>query len=878
MKQIQFKKLLPHLVAIGIFLLVTLIFCKPALDPELVMKQGDVTGWQGMSHQSFVYKEKHGHLPLWITSMFSGMPAYQVAIEGDWSPLSVVDKAFQLWLPQPMNFFFLACIGFYFLCICLRIRPYASIIGALGFAYCSFSPIIVTAGHNTQMLALGYAPAVIGAVILIFDKKYLSGFILTAMLTALQIGQGHQQISYYLLLILLAMGIAYTIRFIKNGEMPHLLKSTGLLLIAGIIGVAVNAINLLPTYDFAKYSKRGGQLVMDGNSRNNKETVKDGKTTGLSKDYAFMWSYGRAESFSLLIPGVQGYGLHIAQRDDEQYIFPKLSEKSNVANFFVEKLNAPEDQAANYAMQQSGSIYWGGQPFTNGPVYLGAIICFLFILGMFLLDGKHKWWILAASVLGILLSWGHNLQGFNYFMFDYFPLYNKFRVPTMAMTIPQMLFPIVASLVMEKLMSGTDQSDWKKFLRGTVAMAAVFAAALLFYAGSDFSRENKARTAEFNKIYNEAGSSMETRLAELDKLQKPETDNQLYEGMVMNFKGNPDAPKMGREFLTALRKDRTDFFLTDFIRSFMWVLIAATVIALYLKKKISALVMLAATTLFSAVDLLGFGMKYLNDKSFDYKDKYEASEFPLSKADEMILADTDPNYRVFNTASLEESRTSYYHKSIGGYHPAKLGIYDDLIMYQLSGQPNINVVNMLNAKYIIQRRGNEPVAMRNPGALGNAWFVKGARFVNGPVEEMKALDILNPADSAVIDASFQSKVPAFVPADSSASIRQKTFDNDAITYETSSQGNHLAVFSEVYYKDWKAYIDGKPADYVKANYVLRAMVVPAGKHTVEFRFEPAIFYTSKRISFISSWLLALLFIGFLALQFRQGAKEENTKA
>lgn len=873
MKPFQFKSVLPHVIAVAIFLLVTVIFCKPGLDSDLILKQGDVSGWHGMSHQSFEYKEKHGRFPLWIVSMFSGMPAYQVAIEGDWSPINSIDRAIQLWLPQPFNFFFLACIGFYFLCICLRIRPYAAIIGSLGFAFCSFSPIIVTAGHNTQMLALGYAPAVMGAVILIFDKKYLAGFTLTAFLTALQIAQGHQQISYYLFLILIAMTISYGIRFLKSKELPHFGKSIGLMAIAGLMGVAVNAVSLLPTYDFAKYSKRGGQLVMDEKS-NNKDAVKDGKTTGLSKDYAFMWSYGKTETFSLMFPGVQGYGLHIAQRDDEQYIFPKLDESSNTAGFFSQALNVPEDQAANYAMQQSGSVYWGDQPFTNGPVYLGAVICFLFIIGMFYLDGKHKWWILATSIFAILLSWGHNLPGFNYLMFDYFPLYNKFRVPTMALVIPQLLVPVIGVLLIDKLVNGIENESWKKFKHGLIATAAVFAAALIVYASADFSRENRQRTAAFNNIYNAQAADMDQQLSALNSTEKAETDNRLYEGMVMSLKGATDPIKMSREYLTAIRKDRASFFLSDIMRSFIFVLIAAAAIALYLKKKINATILIVAATLTALIDLLGFGMKYLNDKSFDYKETYEASEFPLSDADRMILNDKDPNYRVFNTGSLEESRTSYYHKSIGGYHPAKLGIYDDLIAYQLSGQPNINVINMLNTRYVLQRRGNETVASRNPGALGNAWFVQGAKFVNGPVEEMKALDNFNPVDTAVIDASFKQAITAFSAADSSASITMTSFDNEAITYKTKTNAAHLAVFSEIYYKDWKAYIDGKPAEYAKANYVLRAMIVPAGDHTIDFKFEPAIFYQSKKVANISTWTLMLILAAYLFTLFRKPKKKE----
>ena len=753
MKNSNFKKILPHIIAVAVFLIVTVIFCKPALEPGDILKQNDVAGWQGMSHQSFQYKEEHGHFPLWLTSMFCGMPAYQVALQGAWSPLAYVDSVFQLWLPQPFNFFFLACISFYFLCICLRIRPYAAILGGLGFAFCSFSPIIVTAGHNTQMLALAYAPAVIGAVILIFDKKYFSGFVLTALLASLQVGQGHQQISYYLFLVMGAMGISYMIHFIKTKQTVHLAKSAGLIIIAGLLGVATNALVLMTTYDYSKESKRGGQLIM--NEAGSKDIIKGSKTVGLTKDYAFMWSYGKAESLSLMFPGVMGYGSHTAERDGDQYIFPKLDENSNVAKFLVEKLNVPEDQAINIAQQQSGALYWGNQPFTNGPVYLGAVICFMFLFGMFYVDNKHKWWILVISVLGILLAWGNNFPAFNYFMFDHFPLYNKFRAPTMTLVIPQLLFPVIASLALNKLLDNNDNSySWKKFKTALIVTAAVFLFAVLFYMSADFSKENKERTTQFNQLYNGQDPAMQEKLSHLNEKYKPEIDNQLYEGMTQNLKGNPDAQKSARDFLSALRKDRASLMLSDMTRSLIFVILTAVFITLYLKKKVNATVLIAGITLTAAIDLLGFGMKYLNDKNFDSKEKYESAEFPLTEADKMILADKDPNYRVFNTESLEESRTSYYHKSIGGYHPAKLGIYDDLMAYQLNGSPNIDVVNMLNAKYIIQRQGNEKIAVKNQGALGNAWLIKGIKMVKGPVEEMKAMDHFNPKDTAVVDETL----------------------------------------------------------------------------------------------------------------------------
>ncbi|MEP6712406.1 MAG: YfhO family protein [Ferruginibacter sp.] len=871
MKNISFKKVLPHLIAVAIFLIVAVIISKPAFESDTVLKQSDLAGWYGMSHQSDLYYAQHGTYPLWVTSMFSGMPAYQIKIEGSWSPLSYIDHLFQLWLPMPMNFFFLACIAFYFLCMCLKVRPFAAILGSLAFAYCSFSPIIITAGHVTQMLALGYAPALIGAAVLIFDKKYLAGFTLASLFTALQIAQGHQQISYYLFLVLGIMSIGYAIHWIKTNQTTHLLKSLGLLLVAGIAGICINAVSLFPTYDYAKESKRGGQLVMD-NATKKDEKIVNGKTTGLSREYAFQWSYGRTELMTLMFPGVMAYGNHYAEREGESYMFPKLDENSHTVKYLTEKLGVPENAVDQAASQFSQSLYWGKQPFTNGPVYLGAVICFLFIFGMFYLDGKHKWWIFAASLLAMLLALGHNLAGFNYFMFDYLPLYNKFRVPTMALVIPQMLFPIIAALTLNKLLENNDPESWKKFKLGALATAVLFVIAFLFYASSDFGNENKQRTAQFNQLYNAQDPALEQKLAQADAGQ-PEKDNQLYEGMVANFKGSPDPQKSAREFVSALKQDRASFFMKDIVRSFIYILIAAAFIALYLKKKLNATVLLAGLTLTALVDLMSFDMKYLNEKSFDSKEKYEEQEFPMTNADREILKDTDPDYRVYNLSvgsPFEESKTSYYHKSIGGYHAAKLGIYDDLTAYQLSGAaPNIGVLNMLNTKYVIQRQGNDVVASRNPGALGNAWFVKAVQFVNGPVAEMKALTGFSPKDTAVVDEKYKALVSGYAPADSSAVIKLKTFDNDAISYESSSTTSNVAVFSEIYYKEWNAYIDGKKAPYFKANYVLRAMLVPAGKHTIAFKFEPTLFYTSKTISNVFTWLLMLLLVMCIVAEVRK---------
>ncbi len=869
--KINFKALLPHFIAVVIFLLVAVVFCRPALESGVVLQQSDVTQVDGMKHQSVAYRETHGVYPLWITSMFGGMPAYNIIYEGHWSPLIYVDKAFQLWLPKPLNFFFLCCISFYFLCICLRIRPYIAILGSLAFAYSTYNPILAAAGHDTKLLALAYAPALLGGILLIFDKKYISGFVVTALFAAMHLMQNHQQISYYLLLTILIMSLFFVVKWIKEKDTKHLIKVIPIALGAAIIGVMINAILLFPVLDYAKYSKRGGQLVLDTKTAKNPAASNDNKTTGLSREYAFQWSYGRLESLSLLFPGVTGYGTYFSQRDDDYNMFPKLSETSNVTTYLQEKLNVPEDQAANFAANLSGSIYWGDKPFTVGSNYLGASICFLFILGLFLLDNKHKWWLLSASIFGIILAMGKNFPAINNFLFDYLPIYNKFRTPEMALVIPQLLFPVMAVLTVQQLTSQDNTTSLKKFKMAVIAMAAVFAIGGMLYFSLDYSKENKQRTSAVNAAFATPDSTLGNKMQDINQKFEALADNRVYENFLQQTKGDLGS---SRAMLTALRKDRQAFFGGDILRAFIFVGLTILFIGLFLYNKINETILLVALPLLTLFDLIPFDMHYINAKSFDDADKYKATQFNPSDADVLISKDKDPNFRVFNLAGgdpFNEAKTSYFHNSIGGYHPAKLGIYDDLITYQLSGQPNPSVLNMLNTKYIIQedQTGKKTIAYPNMQALGNCWFVKGVKFVNGAAEEMKALDNFDSKDTAVIDNSFKTAVNGFVPADSSATIRQTAFDNMDIKYESNSSAANLAVFSEIYYPDWNAYVDGKQTPVAKANYVLRALLVPAGKHSIEFKFEPKVYNISNTISLISTWFLVLLLIGFIFYTFKQ---------
>jgi len=860
------KKAVPHLVAVVVFILLALIVCKPALAPGMVLNQGDVTNWKGMAQQSFEHQKLYGKAPLWITNMFSGMPSYPVTFESPWTPIALLNNVFTLWLPKPMSFFFLASICFYLLCICLRVRPYVAIIGAAAFAYATYNPIIISAGHETKMITLAYAPAVLAGIILIFDKRYLWGFALTALFTMLHLGVSHQQISYYFFIVACFVTVVYVIKWFKEKEFPHMAKSLALVTLAGLMGLLVNAVNLFVTYDYAKYSKRGGQLIMDDKKLD--QTTSDHKTKGLTKDYAFQWSYGKAETFTLLFPGTMGYGARGTE----------LGENSSIAKFLEETANQPSDQAAQIAQSMSGALYWGDKPFTEGPVYLGAIVCFLFVFAMFYLRSSHKWWILGASLLAILMAWGRNFPSFNNFLFDYLPLYNKFRAPEMILVIPQLLFPIAGALALEQLIDDKDtyESRWKALKNATLAMAAIFIVAAIMYVSLDYKNENTQRTAAFNQMIGSKSPDMNNAYAALNSHYEARGDNSLYETLVSQTNGNIE---IARGILNALRKDRARAFSNDILRSLFFIAPVVLLLGLFIKKKINSTIVLAGIGILLFADLYGVDKKYISEANFVEKDQLEAEAFPLTDADKFILQDKDPNFRVLNLTSndpYQESKTSYYFKSLGGYNAAKMGIYDDLITYQLSRSPNPQVLNMLNTKYIIQKNPQDGkiVAAPNPQALGNAWFVKSVKYVKNATEEMRALDNINPRDTAVVDDSFRKLIPANFVFDSSASIRQTKFDNDSITYQSDAPSPQVAIFSEIYYPGgWNAFIDGKPVEHFKADYVLRGLAVPAGKHTIEFKFEPRSYAIGYSLSKYFGYLVLLTLAAAIFIEIMKMRKQ-----
>lgn len=821
--KLDIKKLLPHFVAIVVFLVIAVVFCKPALEGKVVY-QHDLQGWRGMVQQSFEFKDVYGHYPLWTNSMFGGMPAYQIAMNATHSfSLGFAQNLLSLGLPQPINFFFLACICFYFLCIVLRVNPWLAILGGIAYAYSTYDPVIIMVGHVTKMATMAYAPAVLGAFLLILQKKYWTGTALLILFCYLMIAQNHVQIVYYLLIICVVVAITFLVKAIKEKELGHIVLAGVLSIIAGIIGLGGSAVTLLPTAEFTKETMRGGKSELT-------DTTNLGNKTkgGLDKDYAFSWSYGINETLTLMIPGSFGGSSN-----------GELKGNSAVAKTLVEQ-GVPEDNANQIAV--SLPTYWGPQPNTSGPVYLGAIICFLFVLGMVYLDSWHKWWILVATLIGIILAWGSNFKSFNYFIFDHLPMYSKFRAPTMSLVIPQLTAALMASLVLQKFLFGGDAKEllFKKLKLSAYITAGILGFAALLYFSSSYSGSNDNRIKE-NFANNMLASA---------------------QGQASDPSFQAQANEFGQSIVRALAEDRKAMFGRDLLRSLIFITLAIFILGLFSKNKLSGTIAAIALAALTLIDLYPVGKRYLNENNFVEKVSIE-DEFTENESDKIIKADPDhKNFRIYNADDpYNNAKPSFHHNSVGGYNPAKLAIYQDLIERQLS-KGNMKVFNMLNTKYFVVQnpQTGAQMAQMNPDAMGNVWFVKQLQFVKDADAEMKALDNLNPLDTAIIDKRYQSLVKGVPQYDSSAYIRMIDNINDTVRYQYNAITPQFAVFSEIYYdKGWNVYVDEKKANYVRVNYVLRGMSLPAGKHNIEFRFEPTSYQKGNTISLLSS-IIGSIFI------------------
>jgi hypothetical protein len=812
------KKLLPHFIAVIVFLIVSVLFCKPVLESN-VLNQHDIIGWKGMAQNSFEYKEKNGHFPLWNPNLFSGMPNYQVAMQGK-SVLPDMVKVFSLGLPKPINFFFLAALCFYILCLVLRLRPVIGILGGLAFAFATYNPIIIGAGHESKMWAIAFTPLLLAGLIATFEKRYWLGLALSTYAIYQQIGVNHMQITYYAFLIALAIGICYLITWIKNGEWKHIGIVAAITLLASGIGLAGSALTLMTTSEYTKYTMRGGKdLEINGDS------VTATKTKGLDTGYAFRYSLGKAETAVMMMPNAFGSSSGEG-----------LSEDSKVVSKLTDR-GVPENNAIQIATGLPK--YWGGiVEGTSGPPYLGVIICYLALLGFILYKNPLRWGLLAVSVLGIMMAWGKYLPGFNTFLFNNLPLYNKFRAPSMSLVINQVTFALMAVLALQFILFREKskellKTDLKKVLIATGGLIVVL---LLIFFGMDYS-------------------------APIDQ-------------QVMSYKfDNSGSDEINRLIVSGLKADRKAIFSGQLLRSIGFIILVLALLYSFMKNWIKPSVVVIALLVVSSIDLFVIGKKYLSEDFYVSKDELESRNFLPSAIDQQILSDKDPNYRVFNLAgdTYNESRTSYFHKSVGGYHPAKLRIYQDVIEKYLSNRPSPGVLNMLNTKYFIVRdqQTNQESLLPNTDAFGPCWLVKNVKLVNDRVSAFNEIGTVNLKDTAVVENTF-SKIVVQPQWDSASTLKMTKFDNDAIEYEANCNGPQFAVFSEIYYPiGWNAYLDGKKVDYCNVNYILRGMSIPAGKHSIKFVFEPASVKKGTSIMFLASIAVLLIFVGGLFMAWRQ---------
>ncbi len=844
MNKSLWQRIQPHVIAVGIFLIISAIYCAPAFKGQVV-SQHDAEGWQGIAQQSIVFKEKHGYYPLWTNSIFSGMPAFQVALDAKINiTISWIHFIFARIVPEPVSLFFLACLGFYILCNVLGIRNRLAILGALAYAFSSYNAVITAVGHTTKFSSMAYAPAVLAGIILLTQRKYLLGFITTLLFSTLLFQQNHIQIVYYTLLIAVCLFITYAIKSFKEKQPVEIVKSGGLASLAGIMGMLALAVVLFPTYDYSRETMRGGRSELTQPEATNKSKG------GLDKDYAFAYSYGITEVLTMAVPRMYGGSSAEMQPD------------SKTAEVIAEKTGMSPEQSDQFAHSIAGfgaGPYWGPQGGTSGAVYFGGIICVLFITGLVFYTGWHKSWIVAATVLGILLAWGKHFSAFNYFLFDYLPFYNKFRAPSMALVIPQLTVPLLAVLGLEQLFkTPIDEAFTKKLKKAALFSGGFLALLVVLYFMFDYKSPTDGMLRD-----NLAGAMAQ----------------QMAQGGQPGEEQLAQAQEFGRAVSAALKQDRQSMFGADLIRSLIFIALSAGLIFFYSKKSISNNIVMIGLIALVFIDLIGVDLRYLSSKNFVDKEEF-SSVFTPTRADQQILQDKG-YYRVFNPESdpfqlsPPSSRTSYWHNSIGGYHPAKLALYNDLIREQLS-KGNMQVFNMLNTKYFIVQdpRDKQTVAQQNPDALGAAWFVSAIKYVNNADEEMRALDQFSPKDTVIIDNREKPKVSYLPQSDSTAAITLIENLNDKITYQSVSQFDGIGVFSEVYYPNgWKAFIDGKEVPIIRANYLLRALAIPAGKHDIEFRFEPSSYEWGSNISMIIgiiSILILLYGIFILWKNYRNG--------
>lgn len=831
-KHIRDKTLAPYLSAIGLFMIMALVYVSPIMKGQQLF-QSDIVKWQGMAKEIVEHRETTGEEALWTNSMFGGMPAYQISVRWANNIANCFHDVMTLWLPRPADMIFLYFAGFFVFLLMLRFNPWLALAGAIGFALSSYHFIIIEAGHNSKAVAIGYMAPVLGAVIYTFRGYLLGGGLLFAIFMGLQLFANHFQITYYLGYVVALYGLFQLIEHYKYKRLPGFFKKLGVLVAGLVIAVGINIGNFWGTYAYTSETMRGGTELTIGD-----ESV----TGGLSKEYITAWSYGIEESFSLLIPNVKG------------------GATGSLGN--NERAMAVVDPA--YAgLVAEENHYWGNQPFTSGPVYVGAVVLFFFVLALFYVKGPLKKALLAAIILSVLLSWGRNFMPLTEFFIDYIPGYNKFRAVTIILVIAELCIPTLAFLGLYHLYKHPDILSIKN---------KAFLTALGLTAGLSFLLYLAPR------LFLSFTSQMEA---------------QSYAELAAH---EPGIAAQINEFLYNLEKARIAIFRADALRSFFFAALAGIVCLLFAGKKIGRALFVVLVMLLITADMWPVNRRYLNKDDFEHRRRVERP-FPMRTADQYILQDTD-QFRVLDFAenTFNSSRTSYYHHSIGGYHGAKLQRYQDLIDFHIMDEMRAiheilrqsdseeavqirlsdkAVINMLNTRYIIYHPDSPPI--RNPYAAGNVWFVQDYMVVDDADEEILALKEINPKHFALVDRRFSEFLDAYQGGyDPEATIELTDCQPNRLRYDYRSGSSQLAVFSEIYYPDgWQVYINGEAADHFRANYILRAMVLPAGEYSIEFRFKPRPYYTGRYIALLFSGLLVAGILTCAWIQLKQAIRKQE---
>lgn len=814
MKRINFfQDVVPHIVAIAIFLVVTLFFFKPVFFDNRVVDQHDITQFKGSAQSINEYREQTGEEALWAESMFSGMPAYLVSVQWGNKAIAYVKTIASFGMSNVTGNIYIAFVCFYILLLVFGVRPYLAIAGAIAFGLSSYMIVGVIAGHNGRIGAIAFVPLVIAGIHLVFTNRRLLGFGVAAMAIALHLRENHLQITYYLMIIAVVYGLVQLIYAVIDGQLSDFVKNTGVLVVAAILGAGTFVGQFWAISEYTKYSIRGkSEIAQPGSAAD---------TDGLTKEYAFRYNYGILEPMTLFIPEFYGgSSSHLFVQDQKSSSYQAL-------------VRSTDEKLANQLAYYTGA-YWGPQSYTMAPYYAGAIVVFLFVLGIIFAPGKYVWWLVPLAIISIFLSWGDSFKSFNYFLFDHLPGYNKFRSFNFALMIILVAMPLLGFIGLEKLLQdGVNKENKKKLLFAGSFVGGICLLLFAFAGGFEFHKEAEVQLPPW--------------------------------------------------FLNALVDDRMGLFRSDVFRSFFFILVIFALLYLNFHKKVSALAFYAILIVFMIADLALVNKRYVTDAN--YKRKREAN-FVQSESDKRILQDKS-YYRVFNLnpqdpyGAFSEANTSYFHHSIGGYHGAKMRRYQDFADSCLFPQlgafirkaqagdmdfSSFTAFNMLNVKYIMIGTDGSNV-IPNPDAYGNGWFVSNIQKVNSPREELAQACSTDLRTTAVIDGS-QFTIPA-ANADTASVINLVEHRPNYQKYESTSGVNTTAVFSEIYYPGWKVFIDGKESTVLRANYLLRALEVPAGKHVIEFKFEPDAYFVGNKITTASSWVVLLVFLGSMGWAMRR---------